>query len=55
MTHVPGFIPKPNLIVIFLGTFVIICQKVAVDFFRIMIHDNIFDERFLHFFFDVEK
>ena len=36
MTNVPGFIPKPYPIVIFPGTFVIILQKVAVDFFRIM-------------------
>ena len=32
MTNVPGFIPKPYPIVIFPGTFVIILQKVAVDF-----------------------
>ena len=36
MTNVPGFIPKPYPIVIFPGTFVIILQKVAVEFFRIM-------------------
>ena len=36
MTNVPGFIPKPYPIVIFPGTFVIILQKVAVDFVGIM-------------------
>ena len=36
MTNIPGFIPKPYPIVIFLGTFVIILPNVAVDFFRIM-------------------
>ena len=33
MTNVPGFIPKPYPIVIFPGTFVIILEKAAVDFF----------------------
>ena len=36
MTNVPGFIPKPYPIVIFPGTIVIILQKVAVEFSRIM-------------------
>ena len=36
MTNVPGFIPKPYPIVIFPGTFVIILEKAAVDFFHIM-------------------
>ena len=36
MTNVPGFIPKPYPIVTFPGTFVIILERAAVEFFRIM-------------------
>ena len=54
MTNVPGFIPKPYPIVIFPGTFVIILQTVAVDFYPIM--KNKFDEKFSRtHFFGVEK
>ena len=53
MTNVPGSISKPYPIVIFPGTFVIILEKMAVEFFRIM--KTLPTKQIVEIFVDVEK